>query len=188
SVPFTVDLFAQTEETEPNNSASTGQAIGLPATVVGAVGQAGDIDFYRFQATAGQQVGVHILTAAVGSKLEPVLQLIDPAGRVVAESSEGFLGHTCAQPRTYALGVRGQNYRGGSALHYRLHVGQVPVVTAVYPLGLQRGTEAEIHLEGVHLGDRRTVRVKAPAAAAPGSRLPVPIETPLGKPLGNASV
>src|SRR5262249_30687925 len=108
--------------------------------------------------------------------------------RVVAESSEGFLGHTCAQAGTYALGVRDQNYRGGSALHYRLHVGQVPVVTAVYPLGLQRGTEAEIHLEGVHLGDRRTVRVKARAGAAPGSRLPVPIEPPLGKSLGNASV
>src|SRR5262249_41830763 len=115
-------------------------------------------------------------------------QLIDPSGHVVTENSEGFLGHTCAQPGTYALGVRDQNYRGGSALHYRLHVGPIPVVTAVYPLGFQRGTEAEIRLEGVHLGEKRSVRVKAPAAAALGSRLPINIETPLGKPLGNAGI
>ena len=40
-------------------------------------------------------------------------------------------------------------------------------------LGLARGTTQEVHLDGVHLSDH-TVRVSAPADAAPGTKLPVP--------------
>jgi hypothetical protein len=48
--------------------------------------------------------------------------------------------------------------------------------------------EADIHLEGVNLGPSRTVRVKAPADAAIGSRLPVPVTSPEGPVLGNPTV
>ena len=51
-------------------------------------------------------IGVQILTAAVGSKMEPTLQLVDLHGRMLAESNEGFLGHTFADAGTYALAVR----------------------------------------------------------------------------------
>jgi len=57
-------------------------------------------------------------------------------------------------------------------------------VTGVFPLGIQRGAEADIHVEGVYLGATRIVHLKAPADAAPGSRLPVPLNTPNGSPLG----
>src|SRR5262249_3861386 len=88
----------------------------------------------------------------------------------------------------YALGIRDREYRGDATMFYRLNVGDVPIVTAVYPLGLQRGTEAEVHVEGVHLGPTRTVRVKAPADAAAGSHLPVSLAAPLGTPLRNPKV
>jgi WD40 repeat protein len=187
-LPFIVDLFPLIPETEPNDSPTTGQKIALPATVAGAINRPGSVDFYRFEATAGDQVGVQVLTDAVGSKLAPVLQLTEPTGRAVAESTNGLLGYTCSQPGIYALGIRDQEYRGGEQMHYRLHIGPIPVVTAVFPLGLQRGTEAEIHLEGVNLGDVHSVRIKAPADAAIGTWLPVPISTPAGKPLGKPKV
>src|SRR5262249_37883060 len=38
------------------------------------------------------------------------------------------------------------------------------------------------------LGGRKTVRIKAPADAAPGTRIPVNVTTPRGEPLGNVSV
>jgi hypothetical protein len=188
SVPFTVDAFGVIQEKEPNDSPTTGQKISLPATVVGVIERPGDLDFYRFDAKAGQQVGVQAVTTAAGSKLEPVLELTDRAGQVVAESTNGVLGHTFTKAGTYALGVRDREYRGGKEFHYRLQVGDIPVVTAVFPMGLQRGTEAQVSLEGVHLGGARSVRVRAPADAAPGSRLPVPVSTPLGTPLGGATV
>jgi WD40 repeat protein len=187
-LPFTVDLFAPVPETEPNDSPRTAQKVTLPATLVGAIGRAGDVDFYRFEARAGQEVGAQVLTGALGSKLEPVLQLTDADGRVLVESDNGLLGYTCPRAGTYALGIRDRDYRGGPGMHYRLHAGDVPVVTAVFPLGLQRGTEAEVRVEGVHLGGVRSVRVRAPADAAPGSRLPVALTTPAGAPLGNPTV
>src|SRR5262249_32249851 len=67
---------------------------------------------------------------------------------------------------------------------YRLHAGDVPVVTSVIPLGVPRGVETEVRLEGVHLGKVRTVKVKAPATAAPGTRVRIPFTTPAGTPLG----
>jgi WD40 repeat protein len=188
SLPFTVDLFPLTSEQEPNDSPTTGQEIVLPATLAGSMNRAGDTDYFRFKASAGQQIGVQVMTTAIGSKLESIVQLIDPAGRTVAESPSGVLGHTCTAAGVYALGIRDRDFRGGAGMHYRLHVGPIPVVTAVFPLGLQRGTEAEIRLEGVQLGSNATVRVKAPSDAMLGSRLPVTVSTPLGPPLGNPSV
>src|SRR5262249_32680500 len=95
-VAFTVDLFPRTDEKGPNGSPTTGQRVPLPVTVVGALGRAGEVDFFRFDAQPGQQVGVQAVTGAAGSKLDPVLELTDATGCVLAEGKDGVLGHTCA--------------------------------------------------------------------------------------------
>ncbi len=176
--PLPAKLFPLVTEVEPNDSPGTGQKITLPATVVGRLGKTGDIDFYRFEARAGQQLGVQAAPAA-GAKLDAVLQLTDAAGTVLAESTDGSLGYTFARGGWYAVGIHDHEYRGGMSVAYRLHMGDLPVVTAVFPLGLQRGTEATILLEGVNLGTgdgtRRAVPIKAAADAAPGTHLPLPL-------------
>ncbi len=186
--PLTVDLFPASAEVEPNDSPRTGQPVAMPFSVGGSIGRAGDVDFYAFEAVAGQEVGVQVLTAAIGSKLDPILSLSDPEGRVLAESASGLLGSTCPRAGRYALGIRDRDYRGGAGMTYRLHAGPIPVITGVFPLGLQRGTEGEVALEGVHIGTRRTARVKVPADAAVGSRLPVAFTTPQGTPLGSPAI
>ncbi len=188
AVPFLVDYFAAVPEApEPHGSPRTGQHANLPATVVGAIQRAGEIDWYRFDAKAGQEVGVQAQPAP-GSKLEPTLTLTDAKGSVLVESDNGLLGYRCPAAGNYALGIRDREYRGAPDMAYRLHVGDLPVVTGVFPLGLQRGTEAELGLEGVNLGPAPVVRVKAPAEATPGTRLPVSVQTPRGPALGSPSV
>jgi hypothetical protein len=187
-LPFTVDLFPRIAEHEPNDSARTGQRVTLPVSIAGALDRAGAVDYYRFEVRAGQQIGIQIVTAAVGSHLDPLLELVDASGTVVAESGNGVLGFTCAKAGSYALGVRDKEYKSRDKMHYRLHLGGLPVIASVFPLGVPRGTETEVHLEGVNLGAERTVRVKVPAEAAVGSRLPVRLMTPAGPPLGEASV
>jgi hypothetical protein len=182
------DPFAKVDESEPNDSPATAQNVTLPASIHGAIAKAGDVDYYRFQAKAGQEVGAEAVTTAIGSKLEPVLLLTDAAGRVVAEGTGGALGYTCPSAGTYALGIRDRDYRGGTDMPYRLHVGNLPVVTSVFPLGVQRGTEQVVTVDGVNLGGTKTVRVKVPADAAPGSRIPVNVAVPHGAPLGNPAV
>lgn len=185
---ITVDPFAAVADHEPNDSPSVGQTIRLPATLVGAIDKAGDVDCFRFEAQAGQEIGVQALTTVLGSKLEPVLFLTDATGILLAESNSGVLGYKVISPGVYALGIRDLSYRGGAGMQYRLHAGDLPVVTSVFPLGLQRGAETEIAVEGVNLGAARSVRVKAPANAELGSKLPVSLNTALGVPLGLASV
>lgn len=184
SLPFIVDLYPAVEEKEPNDSPRTGQPVTLPAAIVGKIAKAGEVDFFRFEAKAGQQIGAQALTSAIGSKLEPILELADAAGQVLMESDNGFLGYTCPQVGTYSLGIRDRQFRGGSQMTYRLQVGEIPIITSVFPLGIQRGVESTVQLEGVNLGEVRSVRIKPPADAAIGSRLPVQFMhgNPLGKP------
>src|SRR6185436_10818061 len=99
----------------------------------------------------------------------------------------GLLGHTFAKAGTYALGVRDRELRGGASMSYRLNIGELPIVTAVFPLGLKQGSEAEIRVDGVFL-DTNRVKVKAPADAPLGSKITVPVTSSKGKPLGQKSV
>lgn len=186
-LPFTVDPFESVGETEPNDSPSTGQPVKLPVTLVGVLQRAGDVDWFRFEAQAGQQLGIQAVTAAVGSKLEPILSLKDATGQVLAESTTGVLGFTFDKVGTYALGIRDRDYRGGAEMHYRLHAGDLPVITSVFPLGLQRGTERVVLLDGVNL-PTTTVTAKADANAANGSRVTVSSLSLKGAPLGIPSL
>jgi hypothetical protein len=99
-----------------------------------------------------------------------------------------LLGYKAPQAATLTLAVRDREYRGGKAMAYRIHVGDIPIVTGVFPLGVRRGTHAEVTVTGVNLGSKQTLMVKVPADAAIGSRVPLAIEAPSGAPLGNASV
>ena len=158
----------------------------LDHTLIGTLARPGDVAYFRFAAKAGQEVGVQAVNPA-GSKLDPVMQWTDSTGRVLAESAGGLLGVVCPEAGTYTLALRDRDYRGGADFRYRLNVGAVPVVTGVVPLGLQRGTERTIHVEGVNLGNH-AVTVKAPADAVPGSKIPVPVTSPHGPVLGSPTV
>ncbi|MCI0742917.1 MAG: hypothetical protein L0Y72_28135 [Gemmataceae bacterium] len=180
---FIVDLFPLVAPAEGNDSPGTGQLVKLSASVAGKLDKAGDIDYYRFEAKPGQQLGVQLLTKTVGSKIDPYLQLVDPRGRLLAESSDGVLGHVFPDAGTYAVGVRDRELRGGADMHYRLHLGEIPVVISLFPLGLERGQETDIRVKGVFLSADK-VRVKVAADAAPGSKVSLSIPSALGQILG----
>jgi WD40 repeat protein len=183
-----VDAFESVPEIEPNNSPASPQQVTLPVSILGALDRPGDVDWYRFKAHVGREVGVQVITTPSGDAFEPVLTLTDAAGQLLAEKVGSHLGHICERDGEYALGLRDRRYRGGPAMHYRLQVGNLPVVRSVFPLGLQRGTRADFVVDGVNLGGPRRVPISAPANAEAGRRLPILIDTPLGKPLGQPEV
>ncbi len=171
-------------EKEPNDSPRTGQYIKLPATIHGGIERAGAVDYYRFEAKSGQELGV-VIKPLAEAKLDVVLQLTDAEGRVLAESAQGLLGYICPKAGVYALGVRDREYRGDPGMKYQLTIGDIPIVTSIFPLGVARGIQAEIYLEGVHLGATRAVSLQVPTDAVPGSRIAVPLPKGI---LGNPSV
>jgi WD40 repeat protein len=188
NVHYYVDRFPLVEEREPNDSPGTAQRIDLPASIAGSCHKAGDVDWYYFSVEQGQQLGFQILAKEIGSKLEPFLTLTDNAGNVLATSGDGLLGYTFPNNATYVIGVRDRDFRGADKeMHYRLHVGEIPIVTSVFPLGVQKGKTKKIFLEGVFLGNKTIVEVDARDAAV-GTKLPVPLTTPYGPPLGKPTV
>ncbi len=172
------DRFPIVAEQEPNDSPRTGQSVRLPLTISGRLDRAGDLDWYRLDLNEGQELGVRLQA----SKPDLVLKLVDPEGRTVAESTSKLLGHVCTRAGSYALGVWDRDYRGGGDWTYRLSIGDIPVVTAIFPLGVRRGETVNVRLEGANLGATRSVAVTAPGSATIGSRLPVPLDGILGSP------
>jgi hypothetical protein len=155
-------------------------------TLVGLLRRPGDVAYVRFTVKAGQEIGVQAASVN-GSGLDAVLEWSGATGRVIAESREGLLGVVCPTAGTYTLAVRDRDYRGGENYRYRVNVGAIPIVTAVAPLGLQRGTERAVRLEGVNITSH-SVTMKAPADTVPGKKLPVPVTSSLGPVLGEPTV
>jgi len=181
------DPFPVQKDSAGNDSPSRAALVKLPASIHGVLDRAGDIDFFRFDVKKGQQLGIQVVAAAIGSKVDPFLQLLDAEGKVVAESADGLLGHTFSDAGAYVVGIRDRELKGGAGMAYRLNLGPIPIVTAIFPLGLQGGQEMEFSIQGVFL-DQTRVKLKAAADAAPGTRLMLPVASKLGKVHGQTQV
>lgn len=177
------DPFPVQKDVAGNDSPSKASPITLPASIHGTLDRAGDCDFFRLEMKKGQQLGVQAVTSAIGSKVDAFLQILDPRGKVLAQSDNGLIGHTFEEDGLYILGVRDRELKGGAGMAYRLNVGPIPVVTSIFPLGLKRGEECEFAVRGVFL-DQALVRFKAPADALPGTKVRLPITSKHGPVLG----
>ncbi|MGL6073822.1 MAG: hypothetical protein ACRC8S_06635 [Fimbriiglobus sp.] len=184
---FWVDRFAMREESGNTDSAKTGMTITLPTTLTGQLDRNGDVDFYRFMAKAGQEIGAQIVTSTEGAKFLPVLTLTDENGAVLVERNTGSLGYIAPKDSIYAIGVRDQDYRGSAEVHYRLHVGPVPVITSVYPLGTTAGQETKMTIRGVNLGALGEKPLVFLAPSKLGVQ-PLPVPRVGGDPIGAAEV
>ena len=160
----------------------------LPATVVGDLDRPGDADTFRFAAAAGYEFGAQLVTAVEPGKFAPVLTVTDAGGRVVAERDGTLLGVKLPAAGTYAVGVRDREFRGGAGVKYRLHLGPIPVITEVFPLGVTRGVPTPVGVRGVNLGALAASPLSVRTDAAVGSRLDLPVPRVGGDPVGPASV
>jgi hypothetical protein len=153
-----VSTFPEQEEQEPNDSFSSAQSLTLPVTVNGVVLTAGDGDYYRFQAVAGQEVVLQINTT--GSSLDPLIDLYDPDGKLLAsnakEQNRSVIGHRVARDGWYTARVSDYLQSGSLRHFYRLTAGDIPFVISRYPLGLKTGTRRPFQVRGFNLGKTST--------------------------------
>ncbi|NDD63960.1 MAG: hypothetical protein EBZ36_08290, partial [Acidobacteria bacterium] len=158
--PFVVGALPETIEREENDLPGQPQTIKLPTTVVGEMQAIGDRDHFRFSARAGQELVFEVVGAAFGSRLDAVLTLTDQAGRTIASSlasrgrRDALLAHRFAESGDYTVQLTDYEQRGmgkPNEFGYRLNIGEMPVVTGWFPLGLRQGTSGTISLEGHNL-------------------------------------
>lgn len=186
---FTVNERPDTPEAEPNDTPENAQKITSPVVVSGRIERSGDIDRYRIEATGGQELGF-ILTQ---SMLNPSMRILDAAGKELA-TSENFgdaknqkLGFQFPAAGSYLLEIGDRDLRGG--LSYRLNVGEFPLVTGVFPLGVVAGAGPQkVSVRGFNIGGAREIEIKPPDTATYGQKIGLPIEVKPGMPVAMREV
>ena len=122
-----VSPFGNVLEVEPNNAAAeaTKTAEALPLAFNGIVEKAGDIDFFRFTAKAGQTFDVRCVARGVRSPLDSVLTIHKGDGGQIADNDDA--GGPDSQVRwaapadgEYLVAVRDHLGKGGADYVYRV--------------------------------------------------------------------
>ncbi|HYM13847.1 MAG TPA: PPC domain-containing protein [Bryobacterales bacterium] len=113
-------------EAEPNNTLAQAQEIHFPVTVNAAINAPDDVDLYKFQAKAGQQVSFLVTARRINSSLDAVLRLLDWEGRRLAHyedlsAPDAQLTYKIPSDGEYFLEVRDLNNGGGKRFFYRLN-------------------------------------------------------------------
>ena len=136
-VRFALDAQTDSREAEPNDRGETAQQLTLPAIINGRIDHAGDVDVFRFEGKAGDEVVAEVIARRLGSPLDSVLKLSDSSGHQLAlnddydDKAAGLLTHQ-ADSRlsfklpadgTYFLTLADTQHQGGAEFGYRLHVG-----------------------------------------------------------------
>jgi hypothetical protein len=162
-VRFEVGMLDEVRECEPNEKAS-GAAARIPCTFNGQI-QAGDVDRLLFHAKRGQKVVVKgearslipYLADAVPGWFQMVLAVRDSKGRELGYGDcfrfdpDPVLFCEIPEDGDYEIEVRDSIYRGREDFVYRVHVGELPFVTASFPLGGREGEPLFAALRGWNL-------------------------------------
>ena len=108
-------------------------------------------DYYRFNAKKGDTLSIDVLASRIGSKLDPVLRVLDSHQREVAfcEDASGAARDCRLQFRPaisgeYLLEVRDIAYGGGPQFFYRLRLGDFSFATCTFPLVATPGSEVAV--------------------------------------------
>lgn len=182
-----VGYLPHATEREPNNLPAEAQQITLPTTAAGMIDAVGDADVYAFEAAAGQEVVLEVVAAAVGSTLDSTLELLDANGRVIAANldfgsrTDSLLAHKFAASGKYFIRVSEALTGMKKGSFYLLNVGELSVVTSIFPLGVQTGATTELSVHGHNLHGLDKLTFNAPASATWGERADVPVKLTKGE-------
>ena len=167
---FEVGTLSEFDEREPNDDhlAETLQPLDVPVLINGRA-MPGDVDHFRLRLRKGQSIVVNVaarrivpyLADAVPGWFQAVAALYDDSGREVAYDDDfrfapdPVLFFKVPKTGDYVLSVRDSIYRGREDFVYRIAVGELPFLTALFPLGGRRGETASIRLSGWNLPKER---------------------------------
>ncbi len=187
---FYVDELASRVETEPNSTLAAAQRIRLEAQVLhGLMEPLADVDYFAFEAKAGERWTFDLRSIEYGGFLEGNLTLLDAGGGRIAFNDDRddyletpFLEHVFEESGLHHLKL--DQYRGPQRVNcaancgYMLRIGNLPMVDAASPLGGRIGSEVQVSLHGRGLNDIEHAWL-APVRRAEYYRLTFPFTIPL---------
>lgn len=153
--------YGETLDREPNDTIDNAFETFLPAILAGTISKPGDVDLYKIVVKAGQSLTFENAAGMVGSQLQPVVSILQPDMTVLKDFGTGggrtteAFSYKFPQEGTYYIRVADYLQKGSAAHFYRIKVGDFPLVTGAYPLGVKWNATSEVKLRGMNLGDAR---------------------------------
>ena len=156
--------YGESPDREPNDTPETAFETYVPTILVGTISKPGDVDYYKIEVKAGDELVFENSAPMLGSALKPVVGIYAADQSLLREFGEDGGRETNAF--SYRFEKAGTHYirigdfqESGSGGHfYRLKLGKLPVAISAYPLGLQRGKTAEIAIRGYNLAGKAQVK------------------------------
>lgn len=163
------------EEKNPNNIRTQAQVLALPCVVAGKLEAVEDVDWFKFEAKAGETLSFEMFCARIQDKIhdlqkhaKPMLTLQDDEGRELAGNDHFFfadplLTYTVPKTGTYYLQIRESTYDGDPRWVYALVATRRPYASHVYPLAGKAGNKVEVEPIGSAAKVQPRVPVQFPA-------------------------
>ncbi len=167
-----VDDLPSVQASGSNTRLASAQVLTLPTAVDGASPGSASA-FYKFNATAGQRVSIEVHARRMTSPLDPVIWLRDAQGRELAYADDDDrLGVDCRlayqfeSAGEYIVEIRDNAFAGGR--RYRLRIGDFPLVSTAYPLGVKVGEQTKLNFVGPSIAgvEPRTTTVQSTSGLA----------------------
>jgi len=208
---FVVGAFPEFTEDESrfgalpntNDNTETAQPLPPPPFTLNGTLRGPERDMFRLRVKAGEKRVIEVEARRCGSAIDPLLEILDANGRVIARSEdEPLLGLDArvevAFPKDgdYHVVVRDSRFSTQTGNFYRLKVGSYAYPREVFPLGGRRGELVETSLGAERIKvDLRNVssNVRQVFVNVPGSpALPVPFavgdDPEVDGPVGDATI
>jgi hypothetical protein len=152
-------FYGESPDREPNDTPENAFESYLPTILVGVISKPGDVDYFKIDVKAGEELVFENGAAMLGSALKPLIGIYAADQSLLREFHE-------TRPFSYRFEKAGVHYvrigdyeEGGSGGHfYRIKVGKLPEVISAYPLGLERGKRASISFSGYNVASTMEVK------------------------------
>ncbi|MBL8848525.1 MAG: PPC domain-containing protein, partial [Planctomycetaceae bacterium] len=183
---FSVGMRPESMETEPNNEKAAAAALAVNGTVNAMMNAATDVDWYKFNADAGQRLVVDCAALSIDSRMSVTVELYDAGGRRIrharsTHSGDAALVFDAPAAGEYQLKVFDYTFRGGNDYFYRLAVHTGPRIAFTLPAAGLPGSSSPYTLYGYNLpgGTRTDVLVDGVALESLTTHIALPADPSL---------
>ncbi len=137
------------------NTPEKAQPVPVPCVVCGRVEAAENVDYYKFNAKAGQTLSFEVFCARIQDKIhdlqkhaDPLVAVYDSTGKELASSDDGFfadpvLSFPVPKDGEYRIAIRDAKYDGDPRWAYALTITDKPYAIISFPLAVNPGQTAK---------------------------------------------
>ena len=155
--------YGESADREPDDTPETAVETFLPAILTGAISRPGDVDYFKIQVRAGQEIAFQNNAASIGSQLQPVVTIFDADLHELRTFGENGgveqlqYAHRFAKVGTYYIRIADYQQSGRASNTYRIIAGEFPLLSRAWPMGIRRGATTNLALHGSHVAPRLKV-------------------------------